>query len=912
MSSIGKTRDPSALLRAAFEVEPDAILVFDRQRRVIHANALARQLLVAEDIEGLSPSGRAERWTFRDGAGRLVPADATPSVRGLRGETVRDARCELVARDGRHHHLTVDAYPLRDDSGAVDGVMCVLRQTEAVRQAEADARRPRPRLFEGQPAWMGPAARREGADARVRVLADAGRALGTSLDYAATLEMLARAAVPALADWCVIRVIERDGRVRRLPTVYAAAAHAAAARAMDEYFSARTAADAYAPTSAIGRVLRTGEPWLVPQVSMEWLRSIAPDEEYFALLRQIGMVSLIHAPMLIRGRTIGVLTLVRTEPGGRYGTADLAVAEELCDRAAVAIENARLFEASQRRGREGNAMAEVARVLAETLDPALVWQRIAAGVRTLLDDAPAAALYYLEPTGDARTVAVSNEPGVHFDWTHQLPKGTGMVGLAMRKRAIVASEDVIEYSEVVYPPETRARLERSAFRSVVAVPLIVQERVLGALAVGAERGRRFTAEEIELLSAFADHAAVASDNARLFEEAQRRRAEAERAQAASEDANRAKDDFLAVLSHELRTPLTAILGWVRMLLAGRVPDARVTEALAAIDRNTRVQARLIDDLLDISRIVAGKVELEWRPVHLAAVVTEVVTSARQDPRAAALLAEPVIDLDSPVLGDRERLHQVVTNLLANAVKFTPAGGRVDVRLHRADKEIELIVRDTGEGISADDLPQIFDRFHQVDRSNTRRHGGLGLGLAIVRHLVQMHGGSVRAESAGRGLGACFTVRLPSATGADRLPGIAPAGDVGSARPLTSVRALFVDDNPDARALVSAVLEAAGAEVSVAASAAEALGALEAATFDVVLTDIGMPDVDGYEFVTRLRERERTQGRMPVSAIALTAYASATDRRRALAGGFQGHLAKPIDPGELVRAVHTTCAGARRT
>jgi signal transduction histidine kinase/ActR/RegA family two-component response regulator len=906
MNSADRGRDSSALLRAAFELGPDAALVFDRQRIVVHANARARQLFT-DDIVGLPPGRRAERWTFRDEAGRLVSAEASPSARGLRGETIRDAPCELVFRDGRRHHLSIDAYPLRDDGGAVDGVVCVLHE----RDTAVDRRRPR--LFEGQPAWIEPAARRaaDSPDARLRVLAETGRALGTSLDYTVTLETLARATVPALADWCVIRVIEPDGRLRRLPTVFHHEAHAEVARAMDAYYAAHTEAGGYAPDAGIGRVLRTGEPALVAQVSPEWLKTVAQDEAHLALLTRVGMESLLHAPLLLRGRTIGVLTLARTGSRGRYGAADLVLAEELCDRAAIAIENARLFEASERRGREGHAMAEVARVLAETLDPTLVWQRIAAGVRTLLDDAPSAALYYLEPAGDVRAVAVSTETGVHFDWTHRLPPEAGMVGVAIRKRAIVSAEDVLEYPGVVYPPDARARLERSAYRSLLAVPLIVQERVLGALAVGAARGRRFTEREIELVSVFADHAAVAADNARLFEEAQSRRVEAERARSSAEAANRSKDEFLAVLSHELRTPLTAILGWVRMLLSGRLPANRATEALVAIDRNTRVQTRLIDDLLDVSRIVAGKVELQWRPVDLAAVVREVVTSSRQDPRAAAMLSEPVIDRDGSVLGDRERLHQVVTNLVANAVKFTPAGGRVEVRLQDAGPDVELIVSDNGEGISAEDLPQIFDRFHQVDRSNTRRHGGLGLGLAIVRHLVEAHGGRIQAESPGRGFGACFTVQLPRAHGVDRLPGTAPAVPAGE-RLLTGLRAVFVDDDPDARALVSAMLDAAGADVAVAASAMEALRVLDAGTFDVVLTDIGMPGLDGYDFVMQLRERERAAGRAPVCAIALTAYASAEDRRRALAGGFQAHLAKPVDPGDLVRAVHAACAPARRT
>jgi signal transduction histidine kinase/CheY-like chemotaxis protein len=491
-----------------------------------------------------------------------------------------------------------------------------------------------------------------------------------------------------------------------------------------------------------------------------------------------------------------------------------------------------------------------------------------------------------------------------------------MVALAVREHAIVTSEDVLADPRLTYPADARARLERSAHRALLAVPLVVQEQVFGALAVGAARGRRFTEAEIELVSAFADHAAVALHNARLFEAAERRRREAEGAQVAAEAANRAKDEFLAVLSHELRTPLTAILGWVRLLRGGRLPAERVLEALAAIDRNTHVQTRLIDELLDVSRIVAGKVELDLEPVDFAAVVAGVVTSARQDSRAAAVVREPAIEDDAfTVVGDPVRLHQVVANLVSNAVKFTPPDGRVDVRLRRVGQEVELVVSDTGVGLTADELPQIFDRFHQADRSNTRRHGGLGLGLAIVRHLVQMHGGSVRADSAGRDRGACFTVRLPCALDAGQVPvqALVPAHP-GGERPLAGLRVLFVDDNVEARSLVSAVLDAAGASVVLAGSAAEALDALRAAPVDVVLSDIGMPDVDGYDFVAAVRARERTEGREAVPAIAVTAYASAEDRRRALTRGFQRHVAKPIDPGDLVRVVAsavTTPRGPRR-
>jgi signal transduction histidine kinase/CheY-like chemotaxis protein len=902
--TIGTGRDPSALLRAAFEVGPEAVLVFDRERIVVHANAPARRLF-ADDIVGLSPTRRAERWTFRDEVGRLMPVEVSPSARGLRGETVRDARCQLISEDGVHRHLSVDAYPLRDAAGAVDGVMCVLRETSAVVSHTEH------RLFAGQPSWVQTAARLGDEDCRLRVVADAGRALGTSSDYDATLATVARAAVPALADWCAFRVIEGDGRVRRLPTIYTDPALAAAAQALDEYYAANTDADAYMPSIGIGRVLRTGEPVLVPRISSGWLRSVARDERHFTLLQAVGIVSLLHSPLRARGRTVGVLTLARTGSASarRYGAADLAVAEELCDRGAVALEHIRLAEANERRAREGHALAEVARVLAETLDPTLVWQRIAAGVRALLDDAPSAALYHLEPVGDVRTVAVSTESGVHFDWTRRLPKGTGMVGLAIRDRIVVAARDVLEYAAVSYPPDARERLERSEYRALLAVPLIVQERVLGALAVGAKRGRRFTEGEIELVSAFAHHAAVALDNARLFDEAQRRRADAESARSAAEAASRSKDEFLAVLSHELRTPLTAILGWVRLLLTGRVPSTRVREALTAIDRNTRVQTRLIDDLLDISRIVAGKVDLDRRPVDLGAIVRDVLTLARQEQEAAARLSDAVIEPGSTVLGDPDRLHQVITNLVSNALKFTSAGGRVDVSVRRTGQDVELVVTDTGEGISADHLPYVFDRFHQVDRSHTRRHGGLGLGLAIVRHVVEAHGGTVRAQSAGQGLGACFTVRLPGGRSSHLRREIV-AGESGTAEPLRSVRVLFVDDNPEARTLIAAVLESAGAEVSVLSSGIEALHVLTNDDFDVVLTDIGMPGLDGYEFMRRLREHERAAHRTPVCAIALTAHAGAAARRRALAGGFHRYLPKPIDPDDLVGAVRAAYSESR--
>jgi signal transduction histidine kinase/ActR/RegA family two-component response regulator len=426
--------------------------------------------------------------------------------------------------------------------------------------------------------------------------------------------------------------------------------------------------------------------------------------------------------------------------------------------------------------------------------------------------------------------------------------------------------------------------------------------VLGALAVGARSGRRFQDHEIALLSAFADHAAVAFHNARLFEESEHRGAVAEAA-------NRSKDDFLAILSHELRTPLTAILGWVRMLERGVLTQSRTTEALEAIDRNTRLQARLINDLLDVSRIVAGKLEVERQPLSLGAVIHDATAVLRQDPDVRALLDEPRIDPEAGfVIGDRVRLQQVITNLVSNAAKYTPAGGRITVVARKVDRNVEIVVTDTGEGIDPAELPRIFERFHQVDASKTRRHGGLGLGLTIVRHLVELHGGTVRAASEGRGKGATFTVVLPRAGSPPALARIRARVRVAAtpSEPLRGVRVLFVDDNADARTFVGAALESAGAFVRTAGSAAEALTVFDREPFDIVLTDIGMPLVDGYDFVRHLRAHARGAS---TPAIALTAYAGTDDERRALAAGFQRHVAKPVDPTELVNAVRAVVDAA---
>jgi signal transduction histidine kinase/ActR/RegA family two-component response regulator len=399
------------------------------------------------------------------------------------------------------------------------------------------------------------------------------------------------------------------------------------------------------------------------------------------------------------------------------------------------------------------------------------------------------------------------------------------------------------------------------------------------------------------------------ERARLLEEAVAARAEAEAV-------NRAKDVFLATLSHELRTPLTAILGWVRILHDQNNVDAEMSQhGLDVIERNAEAQHQLIRDLLDVSRIISGKLQLDVRQIRLAPVVEAALDSVRQAAEAKSIrLGAEYGDGADLVTGDPDRLQQVIWNLLSNAIKFTPKGGSVGVRVGRHGSDVRVSVSDTGQGISPEFLPHVFERFRQQDGSTTREHGGLGLGLAIVRHLVEQHGGRVSAESDGERRGATFSFDLPIA--AVKTPAGEAEGRPDSQRPpagaasaLGGVRVLVVDDNADARELLALVLGRAGAEVERAASAEAALEMLQQAEVDVLVSDIGMPTEDGYALIGRVRSLTDGRARRP-PAVALTAYASEEDRRRALAAGFDAHVAKPVEPAELVSVIAGLVASPR--
>jgi PAS domain S-box-containing protein len=645
--------------------------------------------------------GDAAFWT------RLIyPDDRDVVLAQLREHAAAGRECRLeyrmAAADGRIVWINNIVQPVLREGGDVAHLRgFMIDVTERRRLAEE-----RDRLLLAEQAARADA---EVAAQRARFLAEASDLLSSSLDRSATLDSLARLAVPAFADWCLVHLTEPVAG-RRL---HAAGADADGVRVAEAVERLAPALELPAVLPYLERI-KDGEPLLLPDIGPAWLESLQ-------LLQELAPRSIMVVPLLARGRTVGTLTFITTRSDRRYGHADLALARDLARRAAIAVDNARLY-------------------------------------------------------------------------------------------------------------------------------------------------------------------------------------------AEAEGANRAKDQFLATLSHELRTPLTAMLGWVLMLRSGRLGSEETAGALASIERNTRVQAQLINDLLDVSRIVAGKLQIDKRPVDLRVVIEHALDSMHRETEGRRHTVTCTIDPEAAwVSGDAVRLEQIVVNLLGNAAKFTPEGGHIDVRLDRHEGLARITVSDSGQGIEPTMLPHIFESFRQADSSSTRRHGGLGLGLAIVRRLVVLHGGRVEASSAGRGHGAAFAVHLPLLATDARpvLPVAEPAArpareDTGLPR-LDRVRALVVDDHDDSRRFVKTVLADAGADVREADSVDAALEVLGTTYIDVLVSDIGMPGADGYDLVSRVRELERAHGGH-IPAVALTAYAGEDNRDRALAAGFTAHVTKPVSPARLVRIV----------
>ncbi|MBW4470722.1 MAG: response regulator [Stenomitos rutilans HA7619-LM2] len=451
-------------------------------------------------------------------------------------------------------------------------------------------------------------------------------------------------------------------------------------------------------------------------------------------------------------------------------------------------------------------------------------------------------------------------------------------------------------------PDGSLRLHlKSGYFSAQSTPLITRSgNPIGMVSTHWRKHHRPSDRELRFLDLLARQAADLIEQRQTVAEREQLLTREQAARAEADRANRVKDEFLAVLSHELRSPLNPILGWSQLLQSGKLDEIKTAQALATIERNARLQSQLIEDLLDVSRILQGKLSLTAAPVNLASVIRAAMETVGLAAEAKSIQVEASLAPDvGLVSGDATRLQQVLWNLLSNAVKFTPTGGQVSIRLERLDSSAQITVNDTGQGIAPNFLPYVFEYFRQADAATTRKFGGLGLGLAIVRQIVELHGGTVRVKSPGEGQGTTFVVQIPllpmpsNVTQDERSPELS--------LDLNGIKILLVDDDTDARELIAFLLEQQGAQVTAVASARKALLLLPQVKPHILLSDIGMPDMDGYMLLQQVRALAPEQGGQ-IPAIALTAYAGAINQQQAIAVGFQQHLTKPIEPVTLMTVI----------
>lgn len=567
-----------------------------------------------------------------------------------------------------------------------------------------------------------------------------------------------------------------------------------------------------------------------------------------------------------------------------------------------------LRQADQRALDEYERLLEKVAKLAQTMGTARDLQAIFSGLKEFaLMSVPCDGLFVslYDPIRDVRIACYGWGDGKEID-TSELPpmpvNFTGPNSRAVRTNQVIITNDyqteTLGHPAVLVGPDNGLRPQSS-----LAAPMAVMRGIIGTIEVQTYQKAAYSPEHVTAMRMGANLTAVAIENVRLLERESNARANAE-------ESNRLKDEFLATVSHELRTPLTAILGWSRMLESGTLTTDMADRAIETISRNARSQAQIIDDILDVSRIITGKLYLELHPVEIAPVLEAAINVVRPTAEAKGIQIEVDFEPEpAAVPGDTNRLQQVFWNLLSNAVKFTPAGGKVSVRLRHINSEIEIVVTDTGQGISQDFLPYVFDRFRQADSTSTRQHGGLGLGLAIARHLVEIHGGSISASSAGNGRGAMFTVKLPLVGSipetSDRAPALNHEEEtralerLKSRQLLSGLQVLLVDDDQDTLDLLSAALTQRSAKVTAVSSAAAAFESIKICRPDVLISDIAMPVEDGYSLIGRVLALDIVP---EIPAIAITAYAKQEDRERALAAGYRRYLSKPVELGEFISAV----------
>jgi PAS domain S-box-containing protein len=632
-------------------------------------------------------------------------------------------------------------------------------------------------------------------------------------------------------------------------------------------------------------------------------------EEQLAAYRDEGIRSMLVCPMRLGTERGATLVFCYRTPHV-FNDVDVQTGQALANLAAAAMTTADLYDeqrsqrnAAESARRQAAFLADATAILSRSLD---YEQTLSAVARLAVPEiADWCAVDIVDQAGELQRLAVAYVDPANVEYARGLghryptdPNAPGGVRDVMRtgKPAMLATVPTEMLAAGARDEKHLRILTELALTSYMCVPLVSTSTTFGAMTlVFAESGRHYTDRDLAFAQDLAARAALAIDNAFAYRR--------------THEANRLKDEFLATLSHELRTPLDAILGYAQMLNMGALRGERQSKAITVLTRNAEALRQVIDDVLDISRTISGKLRLNVRPVELEEILKNAVATMQPAADAKGVSLEMIVDSQvTQVSGDSDRLQQIVWNLLSNAVKFTPRGGHVQLRLELVDSSAHIVVSDDGQGIDPAFLPHIFERFRQADSRFSREHGGLGLGLAIVREPVQLHGGSVSASSDGSGTGATLRVRLPMTVhgkppGAERSPRSLKPGPEANGLPdrLKGVHVLAVDDEEDALGLLRVVLESAGAEVTTAGSAHRALDLLQSATFDAVIADLGMPAMDGLELIRSVRRTLPPPGNR-IPAAALTAYARSEDRVTALASGFQMHIAKPVNPAELVIAV----------
>jgi PAS domain S-box-containing protein len=863
-------------------MEPDQELSFS-SRRLAAIVESSDDAIVSKDLDGtiVTWNPAAERmfgYSAQEAVGRsirlIIPADRQQEEdlvleRIRAGQTVAHFETTRVRKDGTELPISLTVSPVRDPSGKVIGASKIARDiSDRVRSATALA-----------------AVEAARADLQRRLLtlvSASGSLLGAPTLDQVLPAILGVARQLVSADGYAVWQLHPSSDTWRIESSHGLS---------DEFCD-----NAVPSVSEVRERELLKGPLLIPDV-----KSDSRIRNRRRALEAEGIRSMLAVALNLHATRSGTLVFYGRTPL-KFDEVDVQAATALANIASGAMSSAALYEA-QRRGRlESDFLADSGKALSGSLDYHQTLNHVATLAVPFFADWCAVDL--MDAAGTVRPVALAHvdpaklalaqrfidrfpeDDTSPFSVSHVLRTGQAVVLERMPADDVVAASARSE--------EHLAAVRELGITSFMRVPVCARESMFGVITfVSAESGRHYTSNDLRLAQEIADRAALAIDNAQAYAEV--------------EGANRMKDEFLATLSHELRTPLNALLGYARMLKWNMVPAEHHARAFEVIERNGTALARLVEDILDISRVVSGKVRLRLQATELVHLVGQSLETV-----AAAALAKGVtIQTELPATlplatVDPDRLQQALWNLLANAVKFTPAGGRVDVSVSCTGDHFDIVVRDTGIGISPEFLPRVFERFRQADSRYAREHGGLGLGLAIARHLIEMHGGTLTAQSAGLGHGATFSVRLPAqgpastvteAQGTARVPST-PSEPV--AIRLEGLRVLAVDDDADESAMIQEVLEAAGARVITANSGAAALDLLERETVDVLLADLGMPGMDGFELIREVRRRGGANGDIPATAI--TAYTRSDDRERALASGFDRHVAKPVDPADLISAL----------